>query len=234
MLADRITISPSTLSTTTLSETILDHSAQDGIDTNTTGSSISSPPAPAVTDTSHSSTLIASPNDQQQQSPLSNNENNSQKNDRIKEDENLNVKDISEDVGESDKEKLTKEHDEKEQLSPPPESLHETTDIHEQTVIDDSDGAESNKGNSTEADNSVDNSMENVPTDGTVTPSDETLTVEIDSPWDNVDSVEGSALREALNLMDNLGSDSDSDSSGGEDIIVCDVVDSEAQKLRGE
>ena len=220
-----------------LSETILEHT-QDS--TNITGSSVSSPPAPTIPDTSHSSTLIASPNEQQQ-SPQSDNETNSQKADVQKEDENLNVKrqeDILEDVGESDKEKLTKEHDEKEQLSPPPESLQESAD---RTIADLTDSVESKENKNTVVDSpasSVDDSVENVPTGGTVTPSveDMTPTVNISSPWENVDSVEGSALREALSLMDNLEGDSDSDSSG-EDIIVCDVSDSkdsEIHSLRGE
>ena len=237
MLVDRITISPSSLSTTTLSETILEH-------TSSAGSDISSPPLPnAITDTSHSSTLIGSPTEQQE-SPSSENETDSNNisHDRLKEDENLNVKrhaDVSEDVGESDKEKMTKEHNEKEQLSPPPESLPEQRELRE-TDDEDSrkESTETVQGN-TSSDllgSSVDSTSQKIPSDvETPTPDN---SEKMHSPWANMDSMAGSALREAFSMMDNLGDDSDTDSNNSEeDVIICDVSDnknSEVQDLRGE
>ena len=237
VLVDRVTISPSTISTTTLSETILEH-------TSSAGSDISSPPLPnALTDTSHSSTLIGSPTEQQE-SPSSENEtdSNNVSLDRLKEDENLNVKgheDISEDVSESDKEKMTKEHNEKEQLSPPPESLREHRELME---TDDRDSrresTETIQGN-TSSDllgSSLDSLVQNIPSDvETPTPDN---SEKMHSPWANIDSVAGSALREAFSMMDNLGDDSDTDSNNSEeDVIICDLTDnknSEVQDLRGE
>ena len=205
---------------------------------------MSSPPLPnAVTDTSHSSTLIGSPTEQQE-SPSSGNEtdSNNVSYDRLKEDENLNVKrheDISEDVGESDKEKMTKEHNEKEQLSPPPETLREHREPME---TDDRDSrresTETIQGN-TSSDHLgrfIDSSTQNIPSDvETPTPDNSEKML---SPWANIDSVAGSALREAFSMMDNLGDDSDTDSNNSEeDVIICDVTDnknSEVQDLRGE
>ena len=260
------------------------------------GSDVSSPQTPTtVTNTSHSSTLTASPTDQQ--SPSSNVETGSEKEcvtqHSLSEDENLNVKGseipeiiFSGDVvGESDKEKLTKEHNEKEQLSPPPEALHDGGDQLVPTDVDVTDNPTESKAstgdNSMESMNKVkgftNKSMEDIntavnpfdnsvkgainsaassgmsmgfplPADNTVdsavelTAADVTtdlsaITVDIHAPWEDEDSIEDSALREALSLMDSLEGDSDSDSNSDKDVIVCDVRDNrgyEVERLRGK
>ena len=187
VLVDRITISPSTISTSMLSGTILEHTSDKSSDLS--GSLLSN----TTSDTSHSSTLIGSPTEEQE-SP----ENDSES--RLKEDENLNVKehiDISEDVGESDKEKITKEHNEKEQLSPPPESLREPREPGNTEGLESR--TESTETVTLTSDSPI-NSNYNVVKDkddvlDTPTPDNSD---KMQTPWATMDSVAGSALRGSL------------------------------------
>ncbi len=191
------------------------------------------------------------------------------------EDENLNVKHAEEDIDatESDKEKLTKEHNEKDKLSPPPEEL-QNFDVDEK-IVTDSDvqlpvveksmdsptsrvSVDVNPAGNVRQGSGVESS-----TDGEVTLEDSSetertgvceeavagvgeITVDIRAPWEKeAQSLEGSALREALSLIDNLDSDSDTDddSDSDDEVIVCDLSDNKAsievcgndqEKLPGE
>ncbi len=236
LLADRrVTISPTTL----LSE-----------------STFSVPPAEEnstlPSETSNSSTLTLSPNQSSVQSDS--------KLEVITEDENLNVKPLdsrgkegglsrqdtvvaeSEET-ESDKEKLTKKQNEKEQLSPPPEPHPEPP--HTPAGIDDTISEESDSSTVIEETFTEGDSDAAKQTDEALKDSAE-ITVDIRAPWEakrdaasgNEETVEGSALRDALSLIDNLGSDeeeeSDSDSEEDEIIVCSPIKGSEVDRLRGE